>query len=188
MTLTKAPPMGRIETTHGFYRIVAATRGLTAKAVAYAGMRRILQTDGDDEEAAIANALGQLDARTESMRSARIEGVPTAEEYLDALSALFPATRAGELTRVLGVHMRLPDAEVAASRLARITSLDEGEIWRIYGRLGRRLSAALALGRERRRSGDRYVVDAFAAVAEQEDGLVIRLHPNFVEAVRALSS
>ncbi|MFN3535970.1 MAG: hypothetical protein ACK4Y4_00805 [Brevundimonas sp.] len=188
MSLTKAAPRGRIETTHGIYRIVAATRGMTAKAVAYAGMRLILQTDGDDEEAATGEALRQLDARTEALRIARVEGVPTAEEYLDALSALAPANARGELMRMLGVHMRLPDAEVTAARLARISSLDEGEVWRTYGRLGRRISAALTLGRERRRSGDRYVVDAFAAVTEQDDDLVIRLHPSFVEAVRSFRS
>ncbi|WP_426038304.1 hypothetical protein [Brevundimonas sp. DC300-4] len=180
------PAARTADLSHGYYRIVAASRGAVGQAVAYAGTLKVDEAVEETVDEAVAALRARLDQRTERFEAARDpDGWPSPEEYREALRAI-PDEQSALMVRLLRAHGRRPEALATVNDLGRIVGLDPAEVWKQYGRLGRKLNAHLRFGRLRKSSaGQRYVVDSFATVSpiEGSEVLAIRLRPEIVEAV-----
>lgn len=81
----------RIEREFRLYRIVAGNLGDTCKAVAYlgnGGARPVETVEAASIDDAVTRLMDVLAARLAEMRASRINGIPTAAEFQEALAAL----------------------------------------------------------------------------------------------------
>ncbi|MDP2212436.1 MAG: hypothetical protein Q8J81_01155 [Phenylobacterium sp.] len=179
--------MSKLDVTHGCYRILAGPRGEVGEAIAYVGMRKLDQLTDDTVDAAYAAMIVRLDARRDAFVAQRDEqGLPSADEYREALDAT-PLIADSRLDNTLHAHSQRANARANAGDLARSCGLTETAFWLEYGRLGRRLSALLAIDPPKdktvRQLASLYSFATFEAGARPSD-LTITLRPAFLEALQ----
>ncbi|MFC4172717.1 hypothetical protein ACFOYU_11690 [Microvirga sp. GCM10011540] len=132
---------GRREFTHGHYRVIAGERKGLNVAIAYLGERRIDQVVADRLEDAVASLIESLDERRRRYAEARIEGIPSAEEYREALER--GASALNGARGFLFWHLRAPDQRTTFGDLSRLAGSHPEDVTGAYLRLGRRLSTIL---------------------------------------------
>jgi hypothetical protein len=132
----------RIDIAHHRYRIIAGQREGTCHAIAYLANRKIESLNGETVESAVDALKGVLDERMVRLRRDRVDGVPSAQEFCEALMALDEAGLKPVIT-LLAVHSRRPDAAATMEELARLAGRDESTIATDYMRFGRKLGAFL---------------------------------------------
>lgn len=138
----EAPASVRIDIAHHHYRIIAGKREGVCQAIAYLANRKIDSINGETVEAAVDALKGALDERTVRLRRDRVDGVPSAQEFCEALMALDEAGLKPAIA-LLAVHSRRPDAAATMEDLARLADRDESATAAIYTRFGRKLGAFL---------------------------------------------
>jgi hypothetical protein len=180
-------PSGKMDVTHGCYRILAGPRGEVGEAIAYVGMRKLDHLTEDSVDAALATMVARLDVRRDAFVAQRDEhGMPSADEYREALDAT-PLVMDSRLDTTLHAHSQRPGARANAADLARSCGLTETAFWLEYGRLGRRLSALLAIEAPKdktpRQLASLYSFAPFEAGARPSE-LTITLRPTFLEALQ----
>lgn len=169
----------------GLYRLIAGHTAGGCQASIYAGMRRIARVEDETVEAAFQKAALLLQDRMAEMRRARMDGIPSAAEYQDALDAT-PIRGSSRLVALLNAHAGRADATASLAELAKVIGADEATVRLEYGRLGRKLGAWLDLpttGGTLNR--DIAPVLSFATVsAAPGAALTITLRPAIIEALR----
>lgn len=179
---------GRIEVTHGSYRILAGELKGRCKAVAYLGTWKIDECDGKTKEDAVDALKRLLDERAGELRRGRSGPVPSADEYREALMAL-QAGQYRTVLKLLAAHGRRPELMITAAELARISETDESAAIAAYVRLGRALGSFLEFSPDTA-GCDRALVPVltFAAVETLpgRGGTALRLRPEVAAALDAL--
>ena len=180
-------PSAKMDVTHGCYRVLAGPRGEVGEAIAYVGMRKLDQLTDDSVDQALAAMLAKLDIRRDAFIAQRDDqGMPSVDEYREALDAT-PLVMESRLDNTLHAHSQRPGARANAGDLARSCGLTETAFWLEYGRLGRRLSALLAIDPPKdktvRQLASLYSFATFEAGARPSD-LTITLRPAFLEALQ----
>lgn len=138
--LRRAP--ARRETIHRQLRIVAGVEGERAKAFAYQGGRKFLAAEGQDVDDAIEQLIRSIDAVHERRLALRRDGVPTPDEYADALARLGKHLTPIQET-LLARHAALPGGRARLRQLAEQVGIPEEAAQRAYARLGRYLADIL---------------------------------------------
>jgi hypothetical protein len=178
----------RIEFAHHHYRIIAGQREGTCHAIAYLANRKIESLNGETVEAAVDALKGALDERMVRLRRDRVDGVPSAQEFCEALMALDEAGLKPVIA-LLAAHSRRPDAAATVEELARLADKDESTTATVYMRFGRKLGAFLDFVPEVN-GYDRTLAPMLTfAVPEtqpKKGGPVLRLRPEMLEAFRTL--
>ncbi|MDP1875748.1 hypothetical protein [Phenylobacterium sp.] len=186
-TPSSQTPSGKMDVTHGCYRILAGPRGEVGEAIAYVGMRKLDHLTEDSADEALAAMIARLDKRRDAFIAQRDEqGLPSADEYREALDAT-PLIMESRLDTTLHAHSQRPGARANVGDLARSCGLTETAFWLEYGRLGRRLSALLGIDPPKdktvRQLASLYTFATFEAGARPSD-LTITLRPAFLEALQ----
>lgn len=178
----------RIDITHHHYRIIAGQREGTCHAIAYLANRKIESLNGETVEAAVDTLKAALDERMVRLRRDRVDGVPSAREYWEALMALDEAGLKPAIA-LLVVHSRRPDAAATMEDLARVADRDESATAAIYTRFGRKLGAFMDFVPDVN-GFDRTLAPmlTFAVLETQPKkvGPVLRLRPEMLEAFHTL--
>jgi hypothetical protein len=178
----------RIDIAHHHYRIIAGQREGTCHAIAYLANRKIESLNGETVEAAVDALKGALDERMVRLRRDRVDGVPSAQEFCEALMALDEAGLKPVIA-LLAAHSRRPDAAATVEELARLADKDESTTATVYMRFGRKLGAFLDFVPEVN-GYDRTLAPMLTfAVPEtqpKKGGPVLRLRPEMLEAFRTL--
>lgn len=178
----------RIDIAHHHYRIIAGQREGTCHAIAYLANWKIESLNGETVEAAVDALKGALDERMVRLRRDRVDGVPSAQEFCEALMALDEAGLKPVIA-LLTAHSRRPDAAATVEELARLADRDESTTATVYMRFGRKLGAFLDFVPEVN-GYDRTLAPMLTfAVPEtqpKKGGPVLRLRPEMLEAFRTL--
>lgn len=183
-----APTPVRIDVAHHHYRIIAGQRERVCQAVAYLANRKIHSINGETVEAAVDALKGALDERMVRLRGDRVDGVPSAQEFCEALMALDEAGLKPAIA-LLAVHSRRPDAAATMEELARLADRDESATETVYARFGRKLGAFLGFvpavnGYDRTLAP--MLTFAVPETRPKKAGPVLRLRPEMLEAFRTL--
>lgn len=168
----------------GLYRLIAGHAAGGRQAAVYAGMRRIARVEGETVDAAFEKAALWLQNRIAELRRARVDGIPSAPEYQDALDA--PIRGSSRLLALLHAHSGRPQATAELAELARVIGADEAAVRLEYGRLGRKLGRWLDLPTTSEALNRKVApVLSFATVSAAAGArLTITLRPSVVEALR----
>lgn len=129
---------GRIDIQCGLYRIIAGLQGNEHRAIAYLGGKQRASVSGNTVDDAIKSLEKILEERVVRLREARIDDLPSAEEFLDAFESIRNEVTERQL-RLLKAHRRYPEAVASLSDLARDEDLSTAAAEAAYARLGKRL-------------------------------------------------
>lgn len=132
----------RVETEHKIYKIVAADMRGRSEAFAFAGRRKIDELAASSVAGAVDEMRARLDARLAAFTKRRVDGIPSAEEFADALNVAF-ANGQARLEKSLSAHRRFRNATATLAETASRSDLSEEQVERDYLRFGRWLSAQL---------------------------------------------
>lgn len=126
----------RSDTVYRQLRILAGAQGGGFKAIAYRGSRKFLEVSALDPDEAVERLKEQIDALHVFRADARGDGVPTAEEYRDALTRLDPVMTPVQHA-VLARHGAVPDGIASVGMMAAHLGVSEDAVAKAYSRLGR---------------------------------------------------
>lgn len=129
----------RRDFTYRQLRIVAGSAGGRCRAIAYRGGRRFLESDGSDVEAAIERLKQLIDDLQSERARHRRAGIPTPEEYADALARLDRVVTPVQQAALMR-HSAAPAGRATMARLASQIGVDETAVTAAYARLGRLIS------------------------------------------------
>lgn len=172
---------------HGPYRIIAGALENECRAIAYLGPRQMDAASAATVDEAVAAVKDLLDARMAQRRESRVNGVPAASEYREALGNL-PANQRSKVLPLLLAHGRMPDGKLAVQELVRRFDFDATEVLTAYRRLGRSFAAYLDFAPKEHDFHPKQAVLAVFAIADapgQEAGpaLTMSLRPELIEAL-----
>jgi hypothetical protein len=173
------------ETTYRQLRIVAGIQKDRCVAIAYRAGKKFLQSEGDDVSSAIANLKAGIDELQSKRETLRPDGVPTAEEYRDALLRIYQFVNPVQQSALFR-HAGKPQAWASFAELAKQLDTDPELIQRAYAKIGRYLGNILNYEPD---PGDlRKPLQPILVIAEpkEDDGeLTWILRPNLVAALEA---
>lgn len=132
----------RIDIPYGPFRLVAATYKGVPQAVAFLGRLEKHRVNGASLEEALADLQVIVDQDRTTRAHIRADGVPSANEYGEAVLGLRNYL-SDETKNLVRAHLRMPDLEASLSDLARTTKLDRDTARRLYSAFGRLLGNAL---------------------------------------------
>jgi hypothetical protein len=167
------------------YRIVAGPSGGAYKSVAYIGSERIATSEGDDARTASEVLKSELADRDAAMRARRIENVPLAEEYFEALAVV----GLKDITRVepaLKYHAGVDGGVTTFQEMARALGVAQDSVVDGYFDLGRRIGRELEFSPTDSRISRRYeAILSIASAESDEHGKLIgvRLRTEFLEGL-----
>lgn len=178
----------RIDIPYGLYRIIAGRRTDAWYAIGYLGMRKIDVAMGDSLDDAISRMKQLLDQRLSALHRRRIDGVPSAAEFKEALDAMYPKLPE-RMAALVALHSRLLRASASLRDLSRRSGLDEAVILADYIRFGRRVGQALQFApRENRLPRALWPILTVGEVdvsAQNRSDTVIKLRRQILEALGA---
>jgi hypothetical protein len=174
---------------YGPYTIRARQQDGTARAIACRGEVKVIDVKAGTVEEALLLARDELIQREKWFQQQRVNGVPTAEEYIEALQGLH-----GQIGKhhwlMLKAHYRAPDRKLTARQLARAAGYAEHAVANEkYGRLARLIAEFLNYQPRVRGDGTPVWTSTIAEDAGEEDGpeWVWSLRPEVAEALRHLN-
>lgn len=132
----------RIDIPYGPFRLVAATYRGVPQAVAFLGRLEKHRVNGDSLEEALADLQLLLEKDKTTRATLRIEGIPTANEYAEAVLGLRNYL-SEETKSLVRAHLKMPELTASLSDLARATKCDRDTARRLYSSFGRLLGNAL---------------------------------------------
>lgn len=112
------PAQRSLDLVHGKFRIVAGTHKDMHKAVAYLGPKPVEAIEGESPRAACDTMRDILDDRVATQRNERVEGVPCASEYADAIASFDSDSRENAIDLFL-THARYPGRRARLEEVAR---------------------------------------------------------------------
>jgi len=179
----------RVERDYRLYRIVAGDLGDRCKAIAYLGMGDIapvepVEAPSVDEAVALMEAA--LEARLGDMRRDRREGIPTAAEFHEAISAL-PATIREDIRSLQIERLDPQSSQPVLDALSRRTQVQGATIVDKLRKAARKLGDLL----DARPDGAEKGADPLLLLATLEDAdskalPALTFHPEFGEALASL--
>lgn len=176
----------RIDLHYGLYRIVAGSSADASFAVGYLGSKKIDVETGDSLQMAVDAMKRRLDQRLSNLRARRVGGIPTTEEFEEALAALYPKLPE-RMAALVAIHSRLPRATVMLKDLSQRSGLDETVILADYVRFARRIGKALQFSPiERgvpRPLGPLLTIGQVDVAAKNRSDIAIRLRPQILKAL-----
>lgn len=159
----------RLEESYGPFRIIAGVVNKSPQAIAYLGSRVAYRTEAESPETAAETLRKVLEANRAKHVAQRVDGVPVAAEYRDALASLLPRIDPVVLHQ-LRHHLRFGPATTMET-LGKVTGQLEEEAERHYVRLGRLLSRVLDFSPDTQGSGKQArPIFAFATQTEAPEG------------------
>lgn len=181
-------PASRHESVYRQLRIVAGSLNSRCVAIAYRGGKKFLQAEAADVSAAISQLKSSIDALHAQREADRGGGVPTPEEYADALLRIDRFINPLQHAAIVR-HGGRPGAWASFGELARQLDTEVELIQKGYARLGRYLGEILNYQPEL--DGLRKPLQPILVIAEpaEDDGeLAWVLRPNLVAALEANSA
>ena len=179
-------PVERVCVQHGHYLIVGGRRNAENAAIGYLGNKRMAAASAESVEAAVEKVRSALDEHAASLRSERVDGVPTEAEYREALVVLYPKL-SKPVAAALGAHTRLPQSSTTLRDLASRLGSSERSLRQGYAKLARGMGTMLAF--EPAADGDERVWQpllSLAFVVPQREGSdpLLTLRPELLAALR----
>lgn len=177
---------GRIDIQCGLYRIIAGLQGKEHRAIAYLGGKQRASVSGNTVDDAIRTLEKILKERVVRLREARIDDLPSAEEFLDAFESIRNEITERQL-RLLRAHRRHPDVVASLSDLATAEDLSAAAAEAAYARLGKRLGTLLEFSPAPNTLGPTLAGILVLAMPEAEQDLhsPLRLRTPVVQALDA---
>jgi hypothetical protein len=173
----------RHESVYRQLRIVAGTLGSRSVAIAYRGGKKFVEAEAGDVPTAISNLKKDIDGIHAQREAKRADGIPTAEEYADALlrvDRFINPMQHAALVR----HAARPAAWASFKELARQLDTEVDLIQKGYGRIGRYLADILNYRPQAETVGKALQSIVVIAEPREDDGeLTWALRPNFVAAL-----
>ncbi len=127
--------------------------GKRYRGVALRGGRKIAEAESDTVEGCLVVLRDLLDRRAEAEAARRVDGVPTAAEFAEALALLAPRMHDGWWA-MLRAHRVAPDRALTAGELAEAADYQNYSAANLqYGRLGFELAQILNYKPETRSDG-----------------------------------
>jgi hypothetical protein len=144
----------RTDVAFGRYRIIAAESRGRYVAKLFLGRRQVLEREGNSVDSTIMAVKSAIERRDRERLCRRRDGVPTAEEFAEALEYFadeFPKSH----LNMLHAHRRAPGRTLTSREIARAGGYKDYEAANLqYGLLGRKIAELLEYRPERRFSDD----------------------------------
>ncbi|MFN3727840.1 MAG: hypothetical protein ACK4SZ_16230 [Allosphingosinicella sp.] len=156
----------RRDLTYRQLRIVAGALGDCYRAIAYQGGRKFLEADAPDVDEAITSLKEMIDRLQDQRSRHRRGGVPTPEEYADALARLDRVVTPVQQMALVR-HAAAPGGRTTFQRLAVQIGVGEEAVTRAYVRLGKQISDILNYQPDPR--GLKKTLQPIATIAEPID-------------------
>lgn len=177
---------GVIEVPHGTYRIRTMKIGTTWRASSFVANHLVFKdTTAPTSDAAIEAMKVRLDERDQKQKADWVDGVPSAESYLEALGKV----EISEPVRaMLQAHAAAPERRLSAVELARAGGYKAYTVTAThYAKLGRQIAEYLGvpLGEEADTAAEAAIV-AVAEPAAKKADMVWQMRETFAQALGRL--
>jgi hypothetical protein len=184
------PTVRRVDITFMRYRIIAGPAGDSFKALAYIGSERVATSEGCTAQEATEDLKIKLAARDAEMRASRVDGVPQAQEYFEAL-AIIGMREVMLVEPALRFHAGAEGETTTFPDMARALGVGQEDIVQKYIDLGRRVGRELEFQPSDKRFSQRYeAILALASAESDANGRLIgiRLRPQFRDGLATFES